>query len=231
MGDFFTPPPSGGWTSYLYASQGFSFLHKNVCNVRDVEFARAYRITNNTIEPVSFSVPRVKTAFFQDDIFPPTRVLWEATVSADEWFGGSEKTAPRVSLRPDDMQGTNSKAELITIMIATRFFDSIVININSMTVTWLHNQNFQLPHDFGVDQVDYLNRLITIERTFDLFLFQTSRPLPTSRPRHRSPSSQRLHRRRRLERRCRRWRLRRRRRHPLWLSTTRRRPSRTWRST
>ena len=45
--------------------QAISFLHKNVCNVRDVEFARAYRITNNTIEPVSFSVPRVKTAFFQ----------------------------------------------------------------------------------------------------------------------------------------------------------------------
>ena len=45
--------------------QAISFLHKNVCNVRDVEFARAYRITNTTIEPVSFSVPRVKTAFFQ----------------------------------------------------------------------------------------------------------------------------------------------------------------------
>ena len=45
--------------------QAISFLHKNACNVRDVEFARAYRITNTTIEPVSFSVPRVKTAFFQ----------------------------------------------------------------------------------------------------------------------------------------------------------------------
>ena len=48
---------------------------------------------------------------FQDDIFPPTRALWEATVSADEWFGGSEKTAPRVSLRPDDMQGNFTDLE------------------------------------------------------------------------------------------------------------------------
>ena len=40
----------------------------------------------------------------QDDIFPPTRLLWEATLTADEWFGGSEKTAARISLRPDDMQ-------------------------------------------------------------------------------------------------------------------------------
>ena len=71
--------------------QGLAFVHKNVCNVRDVEFARAFRLTNTTIEPVAFSVPRVKTAFFQDDLFPPTRVTWEPTVDAAEWFGGSEK--------------------------------------------------------------------------------------------------------------------------------------------
>ena len=56
-----------------------------------MEFARAFRLTNTTIEPVAFSVPRVKTAFFQDDLFPPTRVTWEPTVGAAEWFGGSEK--------------------------------------------------------------------------------------------------------------------------------------------
>jgi coronin-7 len=72
-------------------TQGLAFLPKNVCNVRDVEFARSFRLTNTTIEPISFTVPRVKTAFFQDDLFPPTRVLWEPTVSSDEWFGGSEK--------------------------------------------------------------------------------------------------------------------------------------------
>ena len=58
------------------------------------------------------------------------------------------------------------KTELLTIMIATRLLDSIVgnnrfqsifssIDHNSMIVVWYDNQNFQLDHDFGVDQVDY----------------------------------------------------------------------------
>ena len=62
-----------------------------MCNVREVEFARAYRVTNTTIEPIAFTVPRVKTAFFQDDLFPDTRVRWEATMDASEWFSGSQK--------------------------------------------------------------------------------------------------------------------------------------------
>lgn len=40
--------------------QGLSFLPKNVCDVSSVEFAKALRLTNNTIEPISFTVPRIK---------------------------------------------------------------------------------------------------------------------------------------------------------------------------
>lgn len=71
--------------------QGFAFLPKNVCDVRKVEFARAYRLTNKTIEPVSFTVPRVKKNFFQDDLFPPTRILWEPTMTSSEWFSGCQR--------------------------------------------------------------------------------------------------------------------------------------------
>ena len=84
--------------------QGFSFLPKVVCNVRDVEFARAYRITNTTIEPISFTVPRVKTAYFQDDLFPETKVLWQPTLTSAEWLDGSLKQAQLLDLRPDDMK-------------------------------------------------------------------------------------------------------------------------------
>uniref|UniRef100_A0A0K2SZ79 Coronin n=1 Tax=Lepeophtheirus salmonis TaxID=72036 RepID=A0A0K2SZ79_LEPSM len=84
--------------------QGFAFLPKITCNVKEVEFAKAFRLTNNTIEPISFSVPRVKTAYFQDDLFPPTRILWEHTMSADEWLRGVKKDTPRISLKPDDMK-------------------------------------------------------------------------------------------------------------------------------
>jgi coronin-7 len=40
--------------------QGLSFLPKNCCDVASVEFAKALRLTNNSIEPLSFTVPRIK---------------------------------------------------------------------------------------------------------------------------------------------------------------------------
>jgi len=85
-------------------SQGYGFLpHKNVMNVKDVEFARAYRLTNSSIEPISFTVPRVKSSYFQDDLFPPTRVLWEPVCSADTWLGKGEQELRWVSLQPEGM--------------------------------------------------------------------------------------------------------------------------------
>ncbi|XP_046480560.1 coronin-7 isoform X3 [Neodiprion pinetum] len=83
--------------------QGLSFLPKNRCDVTIVEFAAALRLTNNTIEPLSFTVPRIKSELFQDDLFPPTRVTWSPTVSAAEWFGKANKQAPRISLKPPGM--------------------------------------------------------------------------------------------------------------------------------
>ena len=75
----------------FFCIQGLAFLPKNVVDVKNVEFARAYRLTNNTIEPISFTVPRIKTVYFQDDLFPDTKVLWEPTLSAEEWMQGSQK--------------------------------------------------------------------------------------------------------------------------------------------
>ncbi|KAG5892782.1 hypothetical protein JTB14_032658 [Gonioctena quinquepunctata] len=83
--------------------QGLSFLPKNVCDVSNVEFAKALRLTNNSIEPLSFTVPRIKTDLFQDDLFPPTRVTWTPTLTSSEWFGGSNKVPQRISLQPDGM--------------------------------------------------------------------------------------------------------------------------------
>ncbi len=97
--------PSGGGLH-----QGLAFLPKKVVDVRAVEFARAFRLTDSAIEPVAFSVPRVRTALFQDDLFPPTRVLWEAAASAGEWFSGKDREARRVSMQPEDMQALSASA-------------------------------------------------------------------------------------------------------------------------
>ncbi|EDV91711.1 coronin-7 isoform X2 [Drosophila grimshawi] len=88
--------------------QGLSFLTKNHCDVASVEFSKAYRLTNTTIEPLSFTVPRIKSELFQDDLFPPTRITWSATLSADDWFDCNDKAAAKVSLKPEGMDTLSS---------------------------------------------------------------------------------------------------------------------------
>ncbi|XP_022100301.1 coronin-7-like [Acanthaster planci] len=88
----------------LVPHQGLSFFPKKVCNVRDVEFAKAMRLTQTTIEPVTFMVPRVKKEYFQDDIFPDTRVTWESVLTSQEWLDGKNGVQRRISLCPPDMK-------------------------------------------------------------------------------------------------------------------------------
>lgn len=98
--------------------------------MREVEFARALRLGQSTLEPVAFHVPRVKVGgrrgwlcfgrgtggrvpperpfspqkeYFQDDLYPPTRVWWEPALGAGAWLDGQDGQQRRASLRPADM--------------------------------------------------------------------------------------------------------------------------------
>lgn len=83
--------------------QAVAFLAKAACNVAEVEFARAFRLTTSNVEPLSFRVPRLRSELFQDDLFPDTRVTWEPTLSSEEWFSGVTRLPKFVSLRPPGM--------------------------------------------------------------------------------------------------------------------------------
>ncbi|XP_051487868.1 coronin-7 isoform X2 [Apus apus] len=83
--------------------KGFVFLPKTMCEVREVEFARALRLGQSTLEPVAFCVPRVKKEYFQDDIYPPTRVWWEPALGGSAWLAGQDGQQLRASLQPADM--------------------------------------------------------------------------------------------------------------------------------
>ncbi|XP_071452407.1 coronin-7 isoform X3 [Hetaerina americana] len=84
--------------------QGLSFLPKSACDIQGVEFAKALRLTNNTIEPISFTVPRLKVDYFQDDLFPPTKVTWSPTLTSEEWFRGLNRQPKRINLKPEGME-------------------------------------------------------------------------------------------------------------------------------
>ena len=86
-------------------TQAIAFLPKVVCDVKKVEIARGVRLTPSTVEQFVIKVPRTRLEYFQDDLYPPTRVTWESVYSAQEWFdgaGGREQNS--VSLKPGDMK-------------------------------------------------------------------------------------------------------------------------------
>ena len=83
----------------------FAFLPKQTVDVGKVEVARAYRLTPASIQHVSFSIPRAKMDFFQDDIFPPTLdyLAPSPNVGPQEWQSGQDTKAKYVDLRPEGM--------------------------------------------------------------------------------------------------------------------------------
>ena len=44
--------------------QAVALLSKNKCDVKKLEFARGYRLTSNSIEPISFVAPRLNVSLF-----------------------------------------------------------------------------------------------------------------------------------------------------------------------
>ncbi|KAG8039903.1 hypothetical protein G9C98_000632 [Cotesia typhae] len=91
--------------------QGLSFLPKNKCDIASVEFASALRLTNNTIEPLSFTVPRIKSELFQDDLFPPTRIQKNMSNMVGDMI--------QCSLEQDHMEGVDEHE-----WVRTRFMHS-----------------------------------------------------------------------------------------------------------
>ncbi|GMT19876.1 hypothetical protein PFISCL1PPCAC_11173 [Pristionchus fissidentatus] len=92
--------------------QSIAFHNKSVCKVMEVEFARAWRLTEKTLEMLKFRVPRVKKDVFQSDLFPDALVTWEPRMSAEEWLGGA-KTAPSFrSLRPEGVAALSVAAPI-----------------------------------------------------------------------------------------------------------------------
>lgn len=83
----------------------FAFSPKETVDVKKVEIVHAWRLTPNTIQSVSFSIPRAKSDYFQDDIFPPTiDRLRPSGTSATEWVQGRDPVPEYIDLQPNGLQ-------------------------------------------------------------------------------------------------------------------------------
>lgn len=71
-----------------------TFLPKRAVHVSENEVARAYKVHNNLVEPISFRVPR-KVEAFQADLFPDTPGP-EPALSASEYFDENKTAAPKL---------------------------------------------------------------------------------------------------------------------------------------
>ncbi len=73
--------------------------------MRKVVIAHGVRLTLSTVDQFTVKVPRTRLEYFQDDLYPPTSVMWEPVLNAQEWFDGKQpKDRNTIDLRPADMK-------------------------------------------------------------------------------------------------------------------------------
>ena len=80
------------------SAKGMAWVPKRALNIMGCETARLLKLTNNSVEPLSFFVPR-KSESFQEDLYPDTSSC-VAAHTCDQWLAGSKKLPLLVSLNP-----------------------------------------------------------------------------------------------------------------------------------
>uniref|UniRef100_A0A8C0IVV5 Coronin n=1 Tax=Chelonoidis abingdonii TaxID=106734 RepID=A0A8C0IVV5_CHEAB len=146
--------------------KGFVFLPKTECDVREVEFARALRLRQSSIEPVAFRVPRVKKDYFQDDIYPATAVCWEPALPAAAWRAGTDGQHRTISLQPPDMtpvsaapqEAPTRKYVPASVYLEEKSDEQKKEELLSAMVAKLGNRDDPLPQESfeGVDEAEWV---------------------------------------------------------------------------
>ena len=114
---YFEYTPDAPYIHYLntYSSsdpqRGIGWMPKRGLNVTQCEISKFYKLHNSGLcEVITMTVPR-KSELFQEDLYPDTAAQ-EATMGADEWYGGRDGDPVLMSLRDlfHTMQGNSQKA-------------------------------------------------------------------------------------------------------------------------
>lgn len=89
------------------AQRGFAVAPKRFVNVKENEIVKGFKLLNdNSIEPLSFIVPR-RSEMFQEDIYPDAP-SGKPSMSADEFFGGKTVNGPILCSMKDIYDGVQS---------------------------------------------------------------------------------------------------------------------------
>ncbi|KAE8232651.1 hypothetical protein CF326_g2307 [Tilletia indica] len=91
--------------------RGACFVPRRCLNAEENEIARAYKVTGNQVQPISFLVPR-RAESFQADIFPPAPSAVPA-LSAADFFAGKTSGPKLISLEDGKgVAGSSVKASV-----------------------------------------------------------------------------------------------------------------------
>jgi len=95
--------------------QGITFDNKKYLDIAKVEINRAWVVSKDSIKSISFTVPRTKTEFFQDDLFPPTRETEHSSTTIEDWKQGKLTPLKTIDLCPEGMKklSENNEAKVI----------------------------------------------------------------------------------------------------------------------
>lgn len=81
------------------SARGMAMVPKRGLDITKNETCRLLKLTTNSVEPLSFTVPRISDSF-QEDLYPDTAAA-EAAHSGAEWLAGSTKMPKVFSLDPN----------------------------------------------------------------------------------------------------------------------------------
>ena len=99
------------------SQKGFCFLPKRHCNTKKCEVMRGMKLTSNSVEGLSFIIPR-KSDRFQKDIYPDT-YAGQPSMTADEFFEGKDADPKLVSMDPANA-GANAGSSAPAMSLKTK---------------------------------------------------------------------------------------------------------------
>lgn len=103
--------------------KGASLLPKQACNLMSCEVLRILKLTENSVQPVSCTVPRKEKLKFHDDLYPAS--LWELppSLTANAWKQGELSAQPTpIALKIPDV-ATKARPESVSIAPAEASID------------------------------------------------------------------------------------------------------------
>lgn len=102
---------------------GICLMPKTLVSVRDVEITKMLKMTQNSVVPITYILPRQRKEFFQDDVYSPIKATLPS-IDISQFISsspGSNVNVKTLNLKPEDMINLSEKPEEVKIAKTVEF--------------------------------------------------------------------------------------------------------------